>query len=1192
MKKKRKGGPGRPRKAPGAPVKSRLQNCITTGGGGGQQSKDTKKTPALLAEANPNATPDPDKEGLRTESHPRSFYHEETWDKPTHDTGNTTDGEHNVAESRTGNRLIDMHNLTEFNHKHLRCVECSNKQMDDIDALTTDVLADRNLPGRMLRIRELTEQLRTNNFSMLPCGERRSGPSSIICFECEAGHQAFFSTSQAKHLFTFKDGGPFGPYEPNATTAAASSAAPSSSSSSSSNADSSGRTQKRGKASVSTEELKSKHKCEETCSQNGCCISEPYGPTATGLTRKARNVNTIRIVAGGLSIGLGGKELFQFLSMLNLPVAWSWCTQTYAKDERVVGYGAERQAKLMMDYYLKEEIRLTRENYSKMKAIWDTADPATRGDPPESVECYVLGFPCCKVDGSIDGAWMKIGRDSPQGVIDLFGNLTKKIIAIAVYCAECFQCELYRKAKERWDAADINTRGDPPVQKWHDCRCNFTHNETLSLNGGIPRGRSKAGRMEVMGGVKIIKSLPSRGATIRNLTSDDDTKLSKHITVYDEQRNQMGSVCKEIAEHFVAKADVNHRNKNALSTIYVAPLYRETNPNQNTVFTTKSRGAIAKRLKARISKTTIQNREFGARVLQSKIVSCVMCLAGHHEGGTIHVKVDGFSTKEGVDHVYRQAKYITNEEIADAAHNKRNHGTKKAWVEKQRVTPLFVCDFVDGLDIVEKNRSGTLYTFKEERDDRNANVAALIAWDSEQDERDAEKNLTPIDSNTLFHLLYNHYTSVHKALSVTSTKQRSTPWTVDLEYCPCVAEHCPHKAASEQDEDPPPVKAILNWPGPVSGQLVGNRIVNHLLSQLLKSGFLNLHSLSQLAGTNHSNHNESFHLTHKLVYAKHKNKSSSVAGPHATDLAINIKNHSTGGAMIDIFEKCVGFEAGCFTKRQLYKKHTHMTKLVKSRQSKEVRAKKKTVLAFKVRYKQEGEQKEDMTFRSKSASYYGQGEGRGFGKSKDLMSIAQKEGYTKCGHCGKQYKNKSDGKPSSSYDAHVNESCNTNSTKQNSSSSSTSSTSTSSSSSSSSSTSSTTTSSSSSSSSSNSSSSTTQGAVHWGMCEECNRWRILEFAIDEDTTFKCADVSRMCIEPEDKQGNMIDWSNFTPTPSDTTSEQLYLNMEVEARYSPIGDYYPGYIHAINEDGTYCIHFLDNDVRDDCPVDEIRPMDEY
>ena len=157
--------------------------------------------------------------------------------------------------------------------------------------------------------------------------------------------------------------------------------------------------------------------------------------------------------------------------------------------------------------------------------------------------------------------------------------------------------------------------------------------------------------------------MPSRGATIRNLTSDDDTKLSKHITVYDEQRNQMGSVCKEIAEHFVAKADVNHRNKNALSTIYVAPLYRETNPNQNTVFTTKSRGAIAKRLKARISKTTIQNREFGARVLQSKIVSCVMCLAGHHEGGTIRVKVDGFSTKEGVDHVYRQAKYITNEEL-------------------------------------------------------------------------------------------------------------------------------------------------------------------------------------------------------------------------------------------------------------------------------------------------------------------------------------------------------------------------------------------------------------------------------------------------------------------------------------------------------------------------------------------------
>ena len=94
-----------------------------------------------------------------------------------------------------------MHNLTEFNHKHLRCVECSNKQMDDIDALTTDVLADRNLPGRMLRIRELTEQLRTNNFSMLPCGKRRSGPSSIICLECEAGHQAFFSTSQEKHLF-------------------------------------------------------------------------------------------------------------------------------------------------------------------------------------------------------------------------------------------------------------------------------------------------------------------------------------------------------------------------------------------------------------------------------------------------------------------------------------------------------------------------------------------------------------------------------------------------------------------------------------------------------------------------------------------------------------------------------------------------------------------------------------------------------------------------------------------------------------------------------------------------------------------------------------------------------------------------------------------------------------------------------
>ena len=51
--------PGRPRKAPGAPVKSRLQSCITTGGGGGQQFKDTKKTPALRADANPYATPDP-----------------------------------------------------------------------------------------------------------------------------------------------------------------------------------------------------------------------------------------------------------------------------------------------------------------------------------------------------------------------------------------------------------------------------------------------------------------------------------------------------------------------------------------------------------------------------------------------------------------------------------------------------------------------------------------------------------------------------------------------------------------------------------------------------------------------------------------------------------------------------------------------------------------------------------------------------------------------------------------------------------------------------------------------------------------------------------------------------------------------------------------------------------------------------
>jgi len=61
MKNKRKGGPGRPRKAPGAPVKSRLQSCITTGGGGGQQFKDTKKTPALRADANPYATPDPAK---------------------------------------------------------------------------------------------------------------------------------------------------------------------------------------------------------------------------------------------------------------------------------------------------------------------------------------------------------------------------------------------------------------------------------------------------------------------------------------------------------------------------------------------------------------------------------------------------------------------------------------------------------------------------------------------------------------------------------------------------------------------------------------------------------------------------------------------------------------------------------------------------------------------------------------------------------------------------------------------------------------------------------------------------------------------------------------------------------------------------------------------------------------------------
>ena len=65
----------------------------------------------------------------------------------------------------------------------------------------------------------------------------------------------------------------------------------------------------------------------------------------------------------------------------------------------------------------------------------------------------------------------------------------------------------------------------------------------------------------------------------------------------------------------------------------------------------------------------------------------------------------------------------------------------------------------------------------------------------------------------------------------------------------------------------------------------------------LKSGFLNLHSLSQLAGTNHSNHNESFHLTHKLVYAKHKNKSSSVATIPTSIAAIKLKNSVTSNTL-------------------------------------------------------------------------------------------------------------------------------------------------------------------------------------------------------------------------------------------------------------------------------------------------------
>jgi hypothetical protein len=1028
---------GRPK---GSSGKKNMVQALRAGGAGRRLHSDAFTTQKERDEVNILAS---SKNNDKRIPLPREMYHDENWNDARDLIESEADGGVDLIHSRVGNRIINMENLTAMLDAEMDCRRCKSAQVLKLKYLIDESVNNNSHiltthskgSGKADQIKAAMDLLMTTDFPMLPEKETRSGLSSVICFKCAEGHEATFVTSKIFKPFVMsedKNGGPKYKCDdaiesvvglvasPSSSSSSSSSSSTTSSSSTSSTPSSSSTstssipnplpilpTIKKRKRLSRNHKIPTKrnalHSCLGVCDKRKC-NSLLLAEAPIGLAYPRAEVN-IRAAAGGMCTALGGVGLYRIMSMLDIPCSNSFIGMTNADNQLVVGYGIERHAELLMNYWIEQEKETVYRKYDLAMEIWDKNKKQHK--KPKKPEVRVEGKKCTVLGINFDGMWIKRGAgkksyNSPYGVQFAISAYHRKIIQCNWYGQKCRKCT--------WAIANGKTIVD------HDCVANFTRDGRFTKDGGQAYGQTLAKRMEPFGAWKLAGEAPKKGFVWGRTNSDDDATMASGF--------KKGAKCifpEEAGQSYDPESDPGHRNKATVRDAFfnVIDVQRKRGKlkkndegfNETTYMST----VIANKLKKSHNKAVIQNRgSMDIETLRGAIVCNVMHYHKQHNGGEITITIPGAPVGESSR---KQAgfKPSTSSSSSSSSSERLKHGIDVATFDEGQEV------WTHNVGESEFTRRGELRTITGHVTRESGHVAE-VQWDDEQSlEMQDREVLERITADQVAVLLIN--TELKEKADGIKKKQvinLEGSYQVTLSFPPC-GDWCKQRTAKLAGKAIPPMTKVPGWGGPESGAILGTETVNDIFVGMLSGrNYINDENLGTLIGFQDTQGNEGANKNHTKFWSKGTDCSQSPNGKHRTYYCVCEKDKDET-VICDIFEQQVGFAAGYYTRSQFMQLAEHNKELVNRRQQPSERQRRMTA-----QFTYQGD-----TFKGKSSLYKAEAEyvGDGGAMGSAALSSRKRSKYghnatetsaSVCKRCKQAFKNNKTGnKPSAKYYKHI-----------------------------------------------------------------------------------------------------------------------------------------------------------------------------
>ena len=230
-------------------------------------------------------------------------------------------------------------------------------------------------------------------------------------------------------------------------------------------------------------------------------------PIVTGARGRPTEDNTARFISACVAVGLGHSATNTLLTGANLPEV---CLATFHSISAKTGVAAKSALELELEKKLAEEIRLS--------VLYE--GDASLGEDGKT-----------KIRVITDGSWQKrYGHNSLWGYEVMYGFYTGKVVFVSHRCARCQTCSI---------AAH---KGLAPPE--HNCTKNWDEKG---------REQGAAGNMEKDIALEGVTRLFEKGAIVRSLVCDGDTKTLEWIKLHGPE---------QVATVIGANLDLNHIAKN------------------------------------------------------------------------------------------------------------------------------------------------------------------------------------------------------------------------------------------------------------------------------------------------------------------------------------------------------------------------------------------------------------------------------------------------------------------------------------------------------------------------------------------------------------------------------------------------------------------------------------------------------